>query len=434
MKIIHTADLHLGQIIYQHYDRSDEHGHFFHQLTHWCKEEKPDALIMSGDVFDIQQPSATVKKVFTDYFVELHRDCPEMRIVITAGNHDSASRLQADQAVWEMAGTTLVGIPPMANCLEKEEGWQDEFIVRLESGYIIALPYMSGEREEIIQSILNRVEGQNTKGLPVVLMAHQAITGLDIAGHDFNIGTLRTIGMDKMGKGFDYLALGHIHKPQTLDHQDDAMKEEVCYPAPVGRYSGSALHVSCDEAYPHSVSLVEIDRHGGNVHIHQLRIDEWRHFYVLPGDGSSYKEYTEALTDLDDFIQNKERGYIRFRFDYNSDVPPNFGQMVYEKMSVYNDEWRYNPKIEWTGDVPVAKKEKVVFEVQDLTQMTDPMIFIEKTIDRYPGWTLEELSEAFAEINDYIDNSDTAPAMAEAGDEEEKATTKKTTKRKNKKA
>ena len=85
MKILHTADLHLGQVIYQNYDRSDEHQHFFRQLEQWCRDEQPDALLVSGDVFDIQQPSATVKKAFTDYFVRLHQTCPNMAIVITAG-------------------------------------------------------------------------------------------------------------------------------------------------------------------------------------------------------------------------------------------------------------------------------------------------------------------------------------------------------------
>ena len=66
MKILHTADLHLGQVIYQNYDRSDEHQHFFRQLEQWCKEEQPDALLVSGDVFDIQQPSATVKKTYAN--------------------------------------------------------------------------------------------------------------------------------------------------------------------------------------------------------------------------------------------------------------------------------------------------------------------------------------------------------------------------------
>ena len=88
MKIIHTADLHIGQIIYQNYDRSDEHQHFFRQLEEWCKAENPDALLISGDVFDIQQPSASTKRAFTEYFVQLHQSCPDMCIVITAGNHD----------------------------------------------------------------------------------------------------------------------------------------------------------------------------------------------------------------------------------------------------------------------------------------------------------------------------------------------------------
>ena len=62
MKLLHTADLHIGQILYQNYDRCDEHLHFFKQLTQWCKKEQPDALLVSGDVFDIQQPSTATKK------------------------------------------------------------------------------------------------------------------------------------------------------------------------------------------------------------------------------------------------------------------------------------------------------------------------------------------------------------------------------------
>ena len=110
MKILHTADLHLGQVIYQNYDRTDEHDCFFVQLEQWCRDERPDALIVSGDVFDIQQPSATTWKAFTSHFVRLHRSSPGMHIVIVAGNHDSASRLQPHDAVWQLADVHLVGI------------------------------------------------------------------------------------------------------------------------------------------------------------------------------------------------------------------------------------------------------------------------------------------------------------------------------------
>ena len=400
MKIIHTADLHLGQVIYQNYGRSDEHSHFFLQLERWCKEEHPDALLVSGDVFDIQQPSATVKKAFTDYFVHLHQECPQMHIIITAGNHDSASRIQADSSVWELAHTHLVGTPPAIDSLELDDGWQDPYIIKLGNGYVVALPYMTGERTAIIQSILDKVAEENTMGLPVVMMAHQAVTGLDATGHGFDIGTLRTLDADAMGSGFDYLALGHIHKPQTIGHQEDAMNEETCYRSPVVRYSGSALHVSCDETYPHTVSLVDIDRHEGKVHIRQLRIDELRHFYVLPSDGDAFTSADDALEAMKTFVAEGQRGYIRFRFDAKTDLPSNFSQMVYDALQPYNDEWRYNPKVLWTGadDDPSSGKNELVFEVAELQQMTDPMVFIERTRDQYPGLDLDDVRQAFEEV------------------------------------
>ena len=402
MKILHTADLHLGQVIYQNYDRSDEHRHFFRQLEQWCKEEQPDALLVSGDVFDIQQPSATVKKTFTDYFVRPHQECPQMHIVITAGNHDSASRIQADSSVWKLANVHLVGTPPAIDSLHTMDGWQYHYIVKLDSGYIVALPYMTGERRDVIQSVLDKVADDNTMGLPVVMMAHQAVAGLDIAGHSFDIGTLKTLDVNVMGNGFDYLALGHIHKPQTIGHQDDAMIGEISYRAPVVRYSGSALHVSCDETYPHTVSLVEIDRHQGEVQIRQLRIDELRHFYVLPLDGDSFTSADDALESMNEFVSQSERGYIRFRFDINTDLPSNFSQMVYDALQPYQDEWRYNPKVLWTGESGSVSKEKeeLVFEVAELQQMKDPMAFIERTKDQYPGLDLDDVRQAFEEVKE----------------------------------
>ena len=110
MRILHTADLHLGQVIYQNYERRDEHRHFFNQLARWCRTYQPDALLVSGDVFDIQQPSATSKEAFANQFMELHRQCPSMAMVITAGNHDSASRLQTEREVWQLANTHIIGV------------------------------------------------------------------------------------------------------------------------------------------------------------------------------------------------------------------------------------------------------------------------------------------------------------------------------------
>jgi len=401
MKIIHTADLHLGQVIYQNYDRVDEHGHYFGQLEQKCREENPDALLVSGDIFDIQQPSASTRKFFTDHFVKLHSTCPDMKIIITAGNHDSASRIQADCAVWKLAGATLVGVSPSPELLSFEDGWQKDYVVKMDSGYVVALPYMSGERTDVIQSILDWVKKDNTEGKPVVMMGHLAVTGVDPCGHNIEIGKLRTTAVSSLGEGYDYLALGHIHKPQTIGHPEDCFEDDVVYPTGVIRYSGSALHVSCDEKYPHTVSIVEIAERGGDVRIRQSRIDELRHFYELPQDGSSFTSAGQALEAVKDFAEVEGKGYIRLRIDYSTPLPSNFSNAVYDIIKSYK-EVRFNPKHIWTG-VPEKQSEddsRPTFEVAELQQMTDPMSFIEKTKDLYPGLDLDEVRSAFEEVKE----------------------------------
>jgi len=400
MKILHTADLHIGQILYQNYDRCDEHLHFFRQLTQWCKEEQPDALLVSGDVFDIQQPSTATKKLFNDQFVQLQKTLPEMHIVITAGNHDSASRLHADQAVWTFSNTHIVGLAPSLTL--EGDGWQNDYIIELPQGFIIAMPYMQGDRTQQLQSVLDRVAIRNTENKPVVMMGHLAISGSDTTGHDFEIGSLKTQEVANLGTGYDYLALGHIHKPQTLGHPEDSLNfDALTYPTPLIRYSGSALHVSCDEAYPHTVSVVEIDRHGGQVTLRQLRIDELRHFYTLPeAQDKAYTDEQQALEDIEAFCQKVGKGYIRLRVDYSTDLSSNFDQKVYELLEHYGNEVRYNPKVIWTGEPEANPNDlkKPVFEVAELQQMTDPVEFIEKTREQYPKLDFSTLREVFKEI------------------------------------
>lgn len=396
MKILHTADLHLGQTIYQNYDRSDEHSHFFCQLRKWCRELRPDALLVSGDIFDIQQPSASTKKVFADTFAEIRRECSDMHIIVTAGNHDSASRIHADSAIWAAAGMTLIGAAP---AVAPAPGWEDEYIVRLASGYVVAMPYMTSERREMLQQLLDKIGEENTEGKPVVMMGHTAVTGLDILGHNIEIGNLKTQDVASFGQGFDYLALGHIHKPQTIGHQEDAMAAHVAYPAPVVRYAGSALHVSCDEAYPHSVSLVEIDKHHGTVTIDQLRIDQLRHFYTLPDSNTAYRTAEEALAGVVDFCNTHPSGYIRLCMDMGAELPNDFNQKIYDTLAETNEEVRFNPKTIWSGKIADdGPMEKPTFEVAELQQMEDPMEFVERTQEMYPGIDIEMLREAFKEV------------------------------------
>ena len=84
MKIIHTGDWHLGHRLYN-YDRADEEGHFFGQLAATVREERPDALVVSGDIFHSGVPGNDVAKRFTERLLDVVAECPGMETVVIAG-------------------------------------------------------------------------------------------------------------------------------------------------------------------------------------------------------------------------------------------------------------------------------------------------------------------------------------------------------------
>ena len=94
MKIIATSDWHLGNMFHGN-DRLPEHRHFLDWLLHQLSEHKPDALLVAGDIFDNGNPSAAAQTEYYRFLADATQTCPGMRIIITAGNHDSASRLEA---------------------------------------------------------------------------------------------------------------------------------------------------------------------------------------------------------------------------------------------------------------------------------------------------------------------------------------------------
>ena len=92
MRIIHTSDWHIGQSFYN-YSRDDEHRHFAKQLANEIYRLKPDTLIVAGDIFDVAVPSIQAQRLLVEILTMLHDACPSMKIVLIAGNHDRASRL-----------------------------------------------------------------------------------------------------------------------------------------------------------------------------------------------------------------------------------------------------------------------------------------------------------------------------------------------------
>ena len=111
LKIIHTADWHLGQTFFG-YDRDEEHEAFLSWLIDILTLRQTDVLLIAGDVFDVANPSAAAQRRFFRFLREANRRNPQLQIVIIAGNHDSAARLEAPIPLLEELNTSIVGAVP----------------------------------------------------------------------------------------------------------------------------------------------------------------------------------------------------------------------------------------------------------------------------------------------------------------------------------
>lgn len=210
MKIIHTADWHLGQDFFQ-YDRSAEHEHFFDCLCRIVADEHPDALVVSGDIYHTATPSNATMKLFTDNMVRLHNVLPTMVIVVTAGNHDSCSRLESTVEVWRLANVHIVG--GVKRNADNDLFDTTRHIIEIpDKGYILAVPFVHGAQNSIFSQLLSEVGTLNTHNLPVVMTGHLYITNSEITGPNSSaVGGLEGEDISRMGSNYDYLALGHIH-------------------------------------------------------------------------------------------------------------------------------------------------------------------------------------------------------------------------------
>ena len=120
MKLLHTADWHIGQLFHQ-YDRTYEHQQFLNWLVTTIQEQKIDVLLISGDVFDLSNPSAASIKMFYSFLNQAVKVNPDVQIIIIAGNHDSASRLESPKPLLESSNIHIIGI------VERKEDGQIEY-------------------------------------------------------------------------------------------------------------------------------------------------------------------------------------------------------------------------------------------------------------------------------------------------------------------
>lgn len=305
MKILHTSDWHLGHALYN-LDRTAEHTEMLRQMVDIVKEQQPDLFLLCGDVYHTAQPSAAVQTLFTNALVSLHDANPEMVIVITAGNHDSGTRHEIFRAPWKALKVYAIGN------LDRE--CPEEHIIEIPGkGYLVAIPYTNERNipDGLFQQLIDAVAERNTKDLPVVVSAHTTVQGCDFAGHDhgseYSVGGIDSLDIHQLGEGYDYLALGHIHHSQFVH----TGKHNV-------RYSGTPIAVSFDEDYPHSVSLVEIAKHGDTPQVEEIGITNPHPLVTLPTEGfASWEEAKSLLLHYPDDIA----AYIRLNVEVEDFLP-----------------------------------------------------------------------------------------------------------------
>lgn len=271
MRVFHTADWHLGQTFHE-YDRDYEHRCFLEWLLAQIHERKPDALLVAGDVFDSVNPPASAQRMYYDFLKKAVDAHPRLQIVVTAGNHDAAGRLEAPAHLLSHFNVHVLGT------VERSTGSAidySKFLVPLKdasekvAAIVLAVPYLRftdfphlPETEEAaaayhagmeafyaqITAEALRLRAASYPGANLIGMGHCHLMG-GAESRDSErrivVGGLEALTPSSFPSELCYVALGHLHKPQAF--QDGRVQ-----------YSGSPIPLSFTERqYRHQIWELE---------------------------------------------------------------------------------------------------------------------------------------------------------------------------------
>lgn len=309
MRILHTADWHIGQLFHE-YDRSFEHQQFLNWLVETLKQEEIDVLLVSGDVFDLSNPSAAAVRMFYSFLNKAVQANPALQIIITAGNHDSASRLESPKPLLESSNIHIVGV------VEKNEQGSfdyDKLIIPLKdqqrtvAAWCLAIPFLRmGDYPSVAESVNPYQDGvtafyleacqhameRKQPGQSIIAMGHLHALNAEIGDMDkmerMIMGGVEGIAASAFDEGIRYVALGHIHKAQRIGG-----KEHI-------RYCGSPLPMSFSEInYKHQVVVFDLNEDQiGNLKTIEIPVSV--PLQRVPAVHSAVSEVLSALTQLDD--------------------------------------------------------------------------------------------------------------------------------------
>ncbi|CAG9622983.1 exonuclease subunit SbcD [Sutcliffiella rhizosphaerae] len=258
MRILHTADWHLGKTL-EGRSRIGEQADFLEELVQIVEEEKVDVILMAGDVYDTVNPPAQAEVLFYESLQKLSNN-GKRPIAVIAGNHDNPERLTASRPLANSQKISLLGYPTMS--IQTIHVPTTDEILQLAS-----LPYPSESRlNEIlseqfdekllrdhydtrIREFFHKLCTQFTDKTVNMAMSHLFVAGGNSSDSErpIEVGGAYTVVAESLPPQAQYVALGHLHRPQTIKRAKTA-----------ARYSGSPLAYSFSEAgYTKSVTIVD---------------------------------------------------------------------------------------------------------------------------------------------------------------------------------
>jgi len=242
MRILHTSDWHLGRILHEHSLLVDQERYLGDLLDH-LRESRYDALVVAGDVFDRSIPSEEAVDLWNDFLEEFATACPETSLLAIAGNHDSATRLALASRIIERSGIHIRG---------GVDRIEDPVTVSDADGVVVRvwmLPFLWAgtliqdredgrwalqTQEEALAEAVRRIQAKVDPRELNVLLAHCFAKGGQATDSERTLVGPAVQVDPGLFRGFDYVALGHLHRAQAL--------------GPKIRYSGSPLPYSFSES------------------------------------------------------------------------------------------------------------------------------------------------------------------------------------------
>ena len=302
MRILHTADFHAGRTL-RGYDRTPEIREALTEIAGLARTERADVVLVSGDLFDSVNPSADAEAAIYDFFLKL-KDIGVPSVAI-AGNHDSATRLAGLSGLLGWVGVHLVAQMPL-NPLDAVKTVTARDGTELVVG---AFPFLSERRLVKFADVLGGDVGQWRQkyregmgfflrqfergfraGAVNTLMLHGTIDGSSPSGSErtfnFDITNAYTISPQQLPASAQYVALGHVHKPQQPSE------------APPAYYPGSIIQLDFGEAGEQkSVNLVEVEP-GRPARVHTIPLASGKPLRVVRAD---LDHLDRKLGGLEDF-------------------------------------------------------------------------------------------------------------------------------------